>query len=64
MVEEVSSGSSHSYSVVSGYEADVATGKLSTESPIGRAFLGGRVGQTIKVATPRGERKFKVRSVG
>jgi len=64
VVQDLKSGNSHSYCVVSEYEADLTAGKLSTESPIGRALLGSRVGQTIKVATPRGQRKFKVTSLG
>ena len=64
VLEDLASGSSHRYSVVSTYEADAGAGKLSAESPVGRAVIGARAGDTVTVATPRGERKFKVTGIG
>ena len=38
-------------------EADLAAGKLSVESPIGRALLGAKPGETVSLETPRGDAK-------
>lgn len=46
--------------VVGAKEADPRQGKISNESPIGRALLGKRVGETVKVETPAGAIKMKV----
>ena len=41
-------------------EADAAQGLISTTSPIGRALLGKRAGDEVKVATPAGLREYEV----
>ena len=41
-------------------EADAAQGLISTTSPIGKALLGRRVGDEIKVQTPAGIKEFEV----
>ena len=46
--------------IVSASEADFAAGKMSCESPIGRAVLGKKKGTTISVKTPKGETRYKV----
>ncbi|HLM30922.1 MAG TPA: transcription elongation factor GreA [Solirubrobacterales bacterium] len=45
-------------------EASVAEGKVSVESPIGRALLGGGPGQTVELETPRGMKRLEVLEVG
>ena len=45
-------------------EASVAEGKVSVESPIGRALLGGAPGQTVELETPRGMKRLEVLEVG
>ncbi len=42
------------YYMVGAKEADPRGGKISNESPIGRALMGGRVGDTISAETPAG----------
>ncbi len=42
------------YSIVSQYESDPYTGKLSVESPIGLALLGKRVGDVVTITVPAG----------
>ena len=49
------------YTLVSAPEADPAEGKVSVDSPIGKALMGARVGDTVKLETPRGVRELKVR---
>lgn len=51
------------YKLVTTEEADFSKGLISTTSPIGRALMGKKTGDTIKVGTPNGIREFEVRSV-
>ena len=48
------------YSIVGSAEADPFDGKISNESPVGKALLGARVGETVEVQVPDGVSKFKV----
>jgi transcription elongation factor GreA len=41
-------------------DADAAKGLISTTSPIGRAFLNKEEGESVKVATPGGQREFEI----
>jgi transcription elongation factor GreA len=52
------------YTLVPATEADAATGRLSFESPVGRALDGARVGDVVAVPTPKGERRLVVRAIG
>ena len=51
------------YHIVGSYETDPASGKISDQSPIGRALIGARAGQEITVLTPGGELKMKLLDV-
>jgi transcription elongation factor GreA len=48
------------YHVVGPKEADPRNGRISHESPIGRALMDHRVGETVKVETPAGQARFKI----
>ena len=48
------------YYMVGAKEADPRNGKISNESPIGRALMGHRVGETVIAETPAGQIKFKI----
>lgn len=48
------------YTIVGPQEADPPAGRISNESPIGQAFLGSKVGETVKVITPVGEQTYKI----
>ncbi len=48
------------YKLVTVEEADAAKGLISTTSPIGRALLGKKVGDEVKVTTPAGLREYEV----
>jgi transcription elongation factor GreA len=50
----------NAWTLVGSTEANLAEGRLSAESPIGRALMDAKVGSTIKVETPKGDRSFKV----
>jgi transcription elongation factor GreA len=48
------------YHMVGPKEADPRNGRISHESPIGRALLDHRVGEVVDVDTPEGKIKFKI----
>lgn len=47
-------GEEKTFMIVSDSESDIAQGKISTNSPMGTAMIGKRVGETFSVMTPRG----------
>ena len=51
------------YNLVTSEESDVGAGKISTTSPIGRALLNKKVGDTAVVVTPNGKREMEVLSL-
>ncbi len=57
------SGRELSYTLVSAVDADAADGRLSVESPVGKALLGASAGETVEIATPRGARRLEVLAV-
>ena len=57
------SGRSHSWTLVGSTEANLAEGRLSAESPVGQALRDRRVGDEVKISTPKGERTFTIESV-
>lgn len=48
------------YKLVTSEEANVAEGRISTTSPIGRALIGKQVGDTVKVQIPGGAREMEI----
>lgn len=51
------------YRIVGPSEADPMNNILSTDSPVGTALLGKKVGQTVTVLAPDGEIKMKILSI-
>ena len=49
-----------SYKIVGSTEANSIKGKISNESPVGKALIGAHVGETVTVHTPAGEGAYKV----
>ena len=58
------SGREQTFRIVSPHEARPAEGTLSAASPIARALVGRRRGETISVATPTGERELTITAIG
>ena len=48
------------YYIVGSAEANPAQNKLSNESPVGKAIIGHKKGETVEVAAPRGKMKFRI----
>jgi len=51
------------YHVVGSAEANPSQGKISLKSPLGKALVGAKVGDKVKVKAPDGEIIFKVKSI-
>ena len=51
------------FQIVGSQEADPDAGKISDDSPLGKALMGGTVGQTIEVAAPVGTVKFVIKKI-
>ena len=51
------------FQLVGSTEANSLKGKISNESPVGKALLGKQVGDIVKVETPGGEFEYKVLSI-
>jgi transcription elongation factor GreA len=62
-VYDDSKNSEVEYRLVTSEESDVAAGKISTSSPIGRALLNKKVGDTATVVTPNGHREMEILSL-
>lgn len=59
-VKEVGTEDIEKYHVVGSTEADPAHGKISNESPLGKALLGKRVGSKATVQAPDGDIVFEI----
>jgi transcription elongation factor GreA len=62
-IEVSKSGRSETYTIVGSNEADPINGKISNESPIGKALLGRIPGEEVTVTTPQGATKYKVTKI-
>jgi transcription elongation factor GreA len=59
-VVETGGGEEEEYEIVGSQEADPMRGKISEESPFGKALMGHRKGDEVEVAAPAGVMKFKI----
>ena len=62
-LEDMEFGDVDSYEIVGSQEANPAGGRISDDSPIGRAILGKKAGAVVSVETPSGVLQFKIVSV-
>ncbi len=63
-VEDVSDGSEEEYWIVGSQEADPYKGRISDESPFGRALIGAVIGDIVKVEAPCGIIEYKITEIG
>ena len=63
-VTDLESGREQTFTLVGPTEADLKSGKLSSESPVARALMGAGPGDVVKVETPRGDREWRVDGLG
>ena len=59
-LRDVDAKKTFEYHIVGSAEANPAENKLSNESPVGKAILGRKKGETVEVTAPRGALKFKI----
>ena len=59
-VKDVATGEEESYQVVGSQEADPMNGRISEESPFGKALLGKAVGELAVVEAPAGNIEYEV----
>lgn len=56
-------GKTKEFQVVGTVEADPLSGKISDESPIGKALLGKKVGEEVEIQTPAETTTYKIASI-
>lgn len=56
-------GKECTYTVVGANESSPQDQKISNESPLGRALLGAKLGQTVDVQTPRGVMRYRIEKI-
>ena len=56
-VKDEGTGSSDKYTIVGSAEASPADKKLSNESPVGKALMGRKKGESVEVALPSGKKR-------
>ena len=62
-MEVESGGHKHVFEIVGTYEVDVLKGKISDQSPIGRALQGRVAGDEVAVQTARGTVRYRILEV-
>ena len=51
------------YQIVGPYEADAKIGRISYNSPLGKALIGRKVGEEVEVTVPSGDRCYAVEKI-
>lgn len=59
-IKNKKNGMETKYKLVAQSEADLKSGKISVDSPIGKGLLGKRVGETAEIQVPNGNLEFEV----
>ena len=59
-LRDIQAGKTVEYHIVGSTEANPAENKLSNESPVGKAIMGRKKGDTVEVVAPRGALSFKI----
>jgi transcription elongation factor GreA len=59
-LRDIAANKTVEYHIVGSAEANPSENKLSNESPVGRAIMGMKKGDTVEVVAPRGALKFKI----
>jgi transcription elongation factor GreA len=63
VIRDVKSGDTFEYKIVGETEADPLDGKISNESPVGRALIGQRRGETVTMPVPDGLRTLQISDI-
>ncbi len=54
---------SQTYQIVNSHESDIASGKISYYSPVGRALIGKRINDEVEIQTPNGKITYKIKEI-
>lgn len=60
---DLQSGQHKAYTLVGQDEADLKNGKISVQSPVGRALIGHRIGDRVEVTTPARVMEYEIREI-
>jgi transcription elongation factor GreA len=63
VIIDIESNQEKQYTLVGQDEADLKNGKISVQSPVGKALIGRRVGDQIQVTTPARVAEYEVRQI-
>jgi transcription elongation factor GreA len=58
-----SEGKEYRYTLVGAFEAQPSAGRISNESPVGKALLGHKAGDQVIVSTPGGLREYTILAI-
>jgi transcription elongation factor GreA len=59
-IKNAANGSTMTYTLVAENEADLKSGKISVDSPIGKGLLGKKVGEKAEIKVPSGLMQFEI----
>ncbi len=62
-VKNKANGAKMKYTLVAQSEADLKSGKISVDSPIGKGLLGKKIGETASISVPSGNIKLEIISI-
>lgn len=62
-VKNMATGAENEWTIVGSTESDPPNAKISNDSPIGRALIGAKPGQTVSAAAPSGEIPLKIMNI-
>ena len=62
-IKNKKNGASMTYTLVSEEEANLMTGKISVQSPIGKGLLGKKVGESTEIQVPAGKVEFEIQEI-
>jgi transcription elongation factor GreA len=62
-LRDIAARKSFEYHIVGSAEANPAENKVSNESPVGKAIMGKKKGETVEVAAPRGTIRYKIMEI-
>jgi transcription elongation factor GreA len=60
---DLTSDAKKQFTLVGQDEADLKNGKISVQSPVGRALIGHRVGDQVEVKTPAGVAEYEIKDI-
>jgi transcription elongation factor GreA len=63
ILEDLASGEELRYTIVDPREIDPANGKISIASPLGKALLGRKGGETVEIKAPAGRLRYRIKQV-